>query len=257
MLPIDPQSDIGAPVEVNEILQEAMDIDTMNGDTSGSKNTASAASKNCTPAKTSSQSADFGFDNTSGRRESSGEVLDISSPPKHSNGSSNRRLPGEHIDQSRDASHVSMESTAGGNQNLAQLNEFIDDVEISHTSEVGQNRANKGLTSPPSHYPSFHSPSSSASAVKTPGTSSNHVIIPSFSSHNPANKDQINHSVAIDNGEDPRFGSIKRDRSDNPADCDDDLIIFCSPKIDIDKKVLHSLARSSMFASINGAEHPR
>jgi hypothetical protein len=231
MLPIDPQSDIGAPEEVDEIQQEAMDIDLMNGDISGSKNTATAASKNRTPAKTSSQIADSGFDKTSGRRRSSGEVLDISSPPKHSHGSSNRRLPGEHIDEFHDASHVSMESTTGENRNLAQLNEL--------------------------HYPPFHCSSSSASAVKSPGTSLNHVIIPSFSSHHPANKEQINHSVAIDNGEDPHFGSIKMDRSDNPADCDDDLIILCSPKIDIDKKVLHSLARSSMFASINGAEHPR
>jgi hypothetical protein len=75
--------------------------------------------------------------------------------------------------------------------------------------------------------------------------------------HNIANKGQINRSVAIYNGEDPNFGSIKRDRSDNLADRDDDLIILRSPKIDIDRKVLHSLARSSMFSSINGADHPR
>jgi SNF2-related domain/Helicase conserved C-terminal domain len=256
MLPIDTKSDIGAPVETNEIQQEAMDIDLMNGDMLGSKNAATAASSDRTPAKNSSQSADSSFDNTSGRRRSSGEILDISSPPKHSNGSSNRSLPGEHVDDC-DASHDSVESTAGGNRKLAQLKEFIDDIEISHTSILGQSRTHTGISSPPSHHLSSLSPSSSVSAVKSTGTSLNHVIIPSFRSHNIANKGQINRSVAIYNGEDPNFGSIKRDRSDNLADRDDDLIILRSPKIDIDRKVLHSLARSSMFSSINGADHPR
>lgn len=267
MPPIDLQLDDTVLVEDIEIQLKARDIDLSGGDILDSNS--SAASTDRTPLKNSSQLADSGVGNTSGRRKSNGngDILDSSSLQKESNGSGTRIPPGGCIAELHDAPHNSVPSPAGGNRNLAQLYEFIEGEETSCTSledqdrnqNKDQDRTQTGLNSPPKHYPSFLPSSSSASKAKSPDASSNHVIIPSFSSHKIADKDQINNSVEIDNGEDrdPEYGSFKRDRSDIPADCDDDLIILCSPKVDLDKKVLHTLARSSMFASINGAEHPR